>query len=73
MSNPLKDLPVPSFAWPIIIAFFASLPILGFVTTPADPTEPYLLGLTSHLFWGIFFGATLVASIVMFVLPPKQK
>ena len=71
MFNFLKTLPVPAFAWPLIIAFFASLPILFLVETPSDREATYLLGMTSHTFWGIFFASTLVSMVLVGVVVGK--
>lgn len=62
----MKRLPIPPFAWPIIVAFLVSLPILWLVDFP-------FLGLSSHTFWGIFFFGTLAACILIGVLGARKQ
>ena len=70
MFNFMKAVPV--FAWPLVIAFFVSLPILALVGTPANSNAEYLLGLTSQSFWGLYFVGTLVSGVVIgFVFKEK--
>lgn len=59
-------LPVPAFAWPLILGFLISLPILWLVDFP-------FLGLSSRLFWGIYFLAMLGGCVLIGVLGARKE
>ena len=50
---------VPRFAWPLVLAFFVSLPVLW-----AHGSGP-VLGRTASAFWGRYFLFTLLAMILV--------
>lgn len=59
-------LPVPAFAWPIILGFILCLPILWLADFP-------FLGLSSRAFWGLYLLAVIVSCVLIGVLGARKE